>query len=579
MISNKRFTIGIAAYNAEAFISEGLESIANQQFDLSKVEVLIVDDCSTDKTIEIIEPYQRTLDLRLIKLPENSGGPGKPRNTVIKEAQGEFILFLDADDYLHPDLLRDAETMIENHQSEVLLFKMKGVNGRGVPKSMFQETAPAVDLVASKIIYTLSPTKMFQTKLLREHNIYFPVDLKSAEDQLFTMQAYLQAKTISVLAEKDYYYLVTREGDHMSAAYVAPDKFYLVMKKIMQAIYESDRENKDSIAAVFVKRHFMHSRTTNFTQKIADHQEKTEWFAQLNDFALQIPTTVDEHLPANLQILLSAGRALDLAAYEDFEYRITNQLFDAFTVKGTQIFGQIQTAHGLGEQNLNAYIKPVISITKFDLDAERLQLEIELGDMIKGLHFQPEILLYDRNKTEQITIPPQKQHGNRTFIFDITFAEHAQLLVQKKIWDFFLTLHFQRFKLTRRIGKVREPYPYSQKTSILTAHAAVQKTIRPYFTENDFLSLQVADAKHISATCQEWRPFKKQCTLQLNGAPYKLNAAVTLQLQDKKFPAVIIQAEESADATVIQLQLNKRCWQKAHPTHIELSPLLRLPIQ
>lgn len=579
MSNNKKFTIGIAAYNAEAFISEGLESIANQQFDLSKVEVLIVDDCSTDKTIEKTEPYQRKLDLRLIQLPENSGGPGKPRNTVIKEAQGEFILFLDADDYLHPDLLRDAETMIENHQSEVLLFKMKGVNGRGVPKSMFQETAPAVDLATSKIIYTLSPTKMFQTKLLREHNIYFPVDLKSAEDQLFTMQAYLQAKTISVLADKDYYYLVTREGEHMSAAYVAPDKFYLVMKKIIQAIYESDRENKDSIAAVFVKRHFMHSRTTNFTQKIADPQEKAAWFTQLSDFALQIPSTVDEHLPANLKILISAGRASDLAAYEDFEYRITNKLFDDFTAKGKQLFGQIRTAHGVGEQKLSAYIKPVISIKKFDLDAKRLQLEIELGEMIKGLHFQPELLLYDRNKTEQITLPPQKQRGHRTFIFAITFAEHAPLLVQKKIWDFFLTLHYQSFKFTRRIGNVREPYPYYQKTSIFTAAATAQKTIRPYFTKKDFLSLQVADTKHISVTCQEWRPLKKQCTLQLSGAPYKLDATVTLQLQNKKLPAVIIQTQESADATVIHLQLNKRCWQKAHPTHIELSPLLRLPIQ
>ncbi len=63
---------------------------------------------------------------------------------------------------------------------------MKGVNGRGVPQSMFKETAPEVTLLNSRIIYTLSPTKIYRTALLKDNDIYFPEELKEyTENQLF----------------------------------------------------------------------------------------------------------------------------------------------------------------------------------------------------------------------------------------------------------------------------------------------------------------------------------------------------------------------------------------------------------
>ncbi len=114
---------------------------------------------------------------------------------------------------------------LKENQSDITLGKLKGVNGRGVPKSMFNETNSDVDLVDSRIIFSLGPTKLYRTSLLKENQIIFPTHIKATEDQVFTMKAYLKAKKISVLADYDYYYAVKRDGDHMSAAYVSPDNF------------------------------------------------------------------------------------------------------------------------------------------------------------------------------------------------------------------------------------------------------------------------------------------------------------------------------------------------------------------
>lgn len=185
-----RFTIAIPSYNSEQYINELLDSLVAQTFDKENFEVILVDDCSTDNTVNIVKKYQSKLNIEIHVLDENSGGPGKPRNIAISKANGEFIFFVDSDDYINEHTLDDVNKMLEHVHTDVILVKMQGVNGRGVPKSMFTETFESVTISNSRIIYTLSPTIFYETSLLKENNIYFPEDLKSAEDQLFTMKAY-----------------------------------------------------------------------------------------------------------------------------------------------------------------------------------------------------------------------------------------------------------------------------------------------------------------------------------------------------------------------------------------------------
>ena len=103
---NYRVTIGIPVYNAVKYLGRALDTVLNQTF--RDIEVLIVDDCSTDTTIALIEHYQRTHPrgccIRLLH-QEVNGGPGVARNRIVDEAQGRFLYFMDADDEIESNTI------------------------------------------------------------------------------------------------------------------------------------------------------------------------------------------------------------------------------------------------------------------------------------------------------------------------------------------------------------------------------------------------------------------------------------------------------------------------------------------
>lgn len=98
------------AYNAEQYIAEAIDSVRAQSY--SNWEMLIVDDCSTDKTQEIIRRYADDKRIRIISL-ENNSGAAVARNTAIKNANGHFIAFLDADDKWKPQKLEVQITYMQ----------------------------------------------------------------------------------------------------------------------------------------------------------------------------------------------------------------------------------------------------------------------------------------------------------------------------------------------------------------------------------------------------------------------------------------------------------------------------------
>ena len=96
-------SIIIPMYNAQKFIRETLDSLLQQQY--KNIEVIVVDNASTDNSIEIIKSYKEKLKIEVIKCSHNSGGPAKPRNIGIDNSSGEYISFLGADDLWEPSKL------------------------------------------------------------------------------------------------------------------------------------------------------------------------------------------------------------------------------------------------------------------------------------------------------------------------------------------------------------------------------------------------------------------------------------------------------------------------------------------
>lgn len=114
-------TIGIPVYNSEKYLKETLESALSQTF--PSIEYLIMDDCSTDTSMAIVQEYQQTHPrgehIRIIHQPRNMG-IGIARNRIIDEAQGQYLYFLDADDIITPDAISLLhENAIQNNAEMV----------------------------------------------------------------------------------------------------------------------------------------------------------------------------------------------------------------------------------------------------------------------------------------------------------------------------------------------------------------------------------------------------------------------------------------------------------------------------
>lgn len=207
----------IGAYEAMPYLIRCLESVEAQTIGADRIEMVAVDDGSTDGTGEYLEEFaaRSAVATRVIR-QANSGGPSGPRNVGLGLARGRYVFFLDADDYFGDEALERMVAMADRAHTDVVLGKVVGVN-RGAPMSMWTATRSRVDIYNSKIIYTLSAQKLFRRELLERIGLRFDEELRTGEDALFTMEAYLRGAGVSVISDYTCYHLVGRDdGKHVT---------------------------------------------------------------------------------------------------------------------------------------------------------------------------------------------------------------------------------------------------------------------------------------------------------------------------------------------------------------------------
>ncbi len=210
-------TVIIGAYEAMPYLVDCLASVEAQTVDRTRIEVIAVDDGSTDGTGEYLEEFAARAPMPVTVIRQaNSGGPSGPRNVGLGRARGRYVFFLDADDRLGPEALQRMIAMADENGTDVVLGKVEGVN-RSAPRSMWDKTLKRTDVFSSNIKFTLSAQKLFRRELIERHGMRFDESLWTGEDALFTMEAYLRANGVSVLADRTCYYLVGREdGKHVT---------------------------------------------------------------------------------------------------------------------------------------------------------------------------------------------------------------------------------------------------------------------------------------------------------------------------------------------------------------------------
>ncbi|MER5629984.1 glycosyltransferase family 2 protein [Streptomyces nitrosporeus] len=210
-------SIVIGAYQAMPYLRRCLASVEAQTLGAGRIEIIAVDDGSTDGTGEYLDEFaaRSAVRTRVVHQP-NSGGPSGPRNVGLGLARGRYVFFLDADDYFGEEALERMVAMGDRAGTDVVLGKITGVD-RGAAKSMWKQTVERADIYFSQVKFTLSAQKLFRRELLVRLGMTFDEKLRTGEDALFTMEAYLRGNGVSVVADYPCYYLVGRDdGKHVT---------------------------------------------------------------------------------------------------------------------------------------------------------------------------------------------------------------------------------------------------------------------------------------------------------------------------------------------------------------------------
>ncbi|MEV5608305.1 glycosyltransferase [Streptomyces sp. NPDC052225] len=205
-------SVVVAVYNTMPYLTECLTSLVEQSIGHERLEVVAVDDGSTDGSEKELERFaDQYPEVFTVLHQPNSGGPAAPSNRALDVARGRYVFFVGADDHLGTEALERLVDAADRLESDVVLGRMVGVNGRTVPRAVFTSSQDDVRLEDSALPWALSNTKLFRRELIERHGLRFPEEYPVLSDQPFTLEACFRARRISVRADYDYYFAVRRE--------------------------------------------------------------------------------------------------------------------------------------------------------------------------------------------------------------------------------------------------------------------------------------------------------------------------------------------------------------------------------
>ena len=207
-----KVSVIIPIYNAYDYLRPAMESVLDQT--LREIEVICVDDGSTDHSLDILKEYQK-LDARVRIVTETNAGPALARNAGFKRARGEFVIFLDADDFFEPTLLEKMYELSVKEGLDVAIARYDIYNSK---KAVFQENRESEHIriyengakTTSKnehpdtILQSTTGSawnKMLRRTFIIEKNIHFLVDVMMFEDVFFTVSALAFAERVGLVPE------------------------------------------------------------------------------------------------------------------------------------------------------------------------------------------------------------------------------------------------------------------------------------------------------------------------------------------------------------------------------------------
>lgn len=218
MYDNCLVSVIIPVYNVSNYLERCLQSVISQSH--KYLEIILVNDGSTDNSGSICDDYA-DIDSRITVIHQANQGVSAARNTALGMASGEFVIFLDSDDYLCHDSIRNRLKAMHDPDDLVMgRFRQIDESGDCIAESR-KEQHPVISRIAflqelfneeADGYQGFLADKLFRTDIIRDHAIAFECDIKINEDRLFVFEYTLHCKQVNYISEILYFYCMRSES-------------------------------------------------------------------------------------------------------------------------------------------------------------------------------------------------------------------------------------------------------------------------------------------------------------------------------------------------------------------------------
>lgn len=302
LMRRPKLSVVVIAFNNELYIEEALQSLQEQTY--TNFEVVVVNDFSSDRTGELIDHFvEGKTNFTAIHLPENSGGCSTPRNTGIANSTGEYVMFLDGDDWYTVTACEKMVEAIERTGSDFVAGQVIRTNNYEIwyHKQLYSIERINLNIreFMGMLFDSLSVNKIYKRSFLDAHQLRFPEGIHY-EDIVFTGKAYFLAESFSIIPEPVYYWRVVENSDVKSITnrrfefenfqnrIIAHRYFDEFLKDSGALLYQKEKNNK-------FLRHDLKLYTNDYLLFDEDYKEK--FHALIHDY---LHETMDEYAFLNL---------------------------------------------------------------------------------------------------------------------------------------------------------------------------------------------------------------------------------------------------------------------------------------
>lgn len=254
-----KVSVIMAVYNGEKYLRQALDTVIAQT--LKEIEIICVDDGSVDGTMEILREYEKKdARIRVLRHLEQTDGAAEARNMGMDVAKGEYLSFLDADDFFEPDMLEKAYNRAKEADAEVVVFdafvyhentKFAASEGWILRRQEMPNLREFKPEECTKTLFGITMgaawNVLFSRKMVEINGIRF-VSVNHTDDQVFVYMAFAMARKIAVLPKRLIYYRKDIPGSQSSDVYLHPEAGYMAPYMLVQELRKKGLYEKYKIS-------------------------------------------------------------------------------------------------------------------------------------------------------------------------------------------------------------------------------------------------------------------------------------------------------------------------------------------